>query len=76
MPGGVGPMTVAMLLSNTVDCAKAVAENSVCNLLSSIMPLLYNIESHVYPQQSILMWPGLMLLSETVRLDVCIVKAP
>ena len=22
VPGGVGPMTVAMLLSNTVDCAK------------------------------------------------------
>jgi len=25
VPGGVGPMTVAMLLSNTVDCAKKAA---------------------------------------------------
>ena len=30
VPGGVGPMTVAMLLSNTVDCAiKAKAQHSV-----------------------------------------------
>ncbi|CAK9251113.1 unnamed protein product, partial [Sphagnum jensenii] len=25
VPGGVGPMTVAMLISNTVDAAKAVS---------------------------------------------------
>ena len=33
VPGGVGPMTVAMLLSNTVDCAKkANAQRKVVSI--------------------------------------------
>ena len=35
VPGGVGPMTVSMLLSNTVDSAKKAASNAV-SLLSMI----------------------------------------
>ena len=29
VPGGVGPMTIAMLLSNTLDSAKWIAENNL-----------------------------------------------
>ena len=39
VPGGVGPMTVAMLLSNTVDCAKkAAARRNVMSIRTT-----YNI---------------------------------
>jgi methylenetetrahydrofolate dehydrogenase (NADP+)/methenyltetrahydrofolate cyclohydrolase/formyltetrahydrofolate synthetase len=30
VPGGVGPMTVAMLMSNTVQCAARVLQQQVC----------------------------------------------
>ena len=33
VPGGVGPMTVAMLLSNTVDSAKKTLQEMVCYYL-------------------------------------------
>ncbi len=31
VPGGVGPMTVAMLMKNTLSCAKKVVKVSVGN---------------------------------------------
>lgn len=37
VPGGVGPMTVAMLLSNTVDSAKKVLLAQVDIMICSIM---------------------------------------
>lgn len=30
VPGGVGPMTVAMLMQNTLDCAQKAAKTQVC----------------------------------------------
>ena len=33
VPGGVGPMTVAMLMRNTLQCAQRQIEDKVCTVI-------------------------------------------